>query len=160
MMWIEDLEQARMADHAYANMLFLQANAMAEDPRLIPFIPKNARLAAKQYGLTAEWLRENAALHVRPCPLLHARSSRAMRSSAPVHGDRECGRLRRARSSQEQVAHESGKGRSRAALHKRMYPTRAQVKARFQPSSMTRSAWSSMTTLSSRPLSARPSTPC
>jgi hypothetical protein len=67
-MWEEDLAAARAADHAYANMLFLGANAMAEDPRLIPFIPKNARLAAKQYGMTAEWLKENAALNVRPCP--------------------------------------------------------------------------------------------
>jgi hypothetical protein len=67
-MWDEDLLQARIADHAYANMLFLSANAMAEDPRLIPFIPKNARLAAKQYGMTAEWLKENAALNVKPCP--------------------------------------------------------------------------------------------
>jgi hypothetical protein len=67
-MWMEDLAAARMADHAYANALFIHASAMAENPKLIPLIPKNARLAAKQYGLTAEWLRENAALHVRPCP--------------------------------------------------------------------------------------------
>jgi hypothetical protein len=67
-MWEEDLMQARIADHAYANMLFLAANAMAEDPRLIPFVPKNARLGAKQYGMTAEWLKENAALNVKPCP--------------------------------------------------------------------------------------------
>jgi hypothetical protein len=68
MMWLEDLEQARIADRAYASMLFLQANAKAEDPRLIPFIPTTARLAAKQYGMQAEWLRENAALQVKPCP--------------------------------------------------------------------------------------------
>jgi hypothetical protein len=67
-MWEEDLIAARIADHAYANMLFLAGNAMAEDPRLIPFVPKNARLAARQYGMTAEWLKENAALNVRPCP--------------------------------------------------------------------------------------------
>jgi hypothetical protein len=67
-MWLEDLTAARAADHAYANMLFLQANAKAEDPRLIPYIPANAKLAARQYGMTAEWLKENAALNVRPCP--------------------------------------------------------------------------------------------
>lgn len=67
-MWEEDVAAAHAADHAYANMLFLAANAQAEDPRLIPFIPKNARRAAHQYGMSAEWLRENAALNVRPCP--------------------------------------------------------------------------------------------
>jgi hypothetical protein len=67
-MWMEDLQAARMADQAYASALFMQANAMAENPKLIPLIPKNAKLAAKQYGLTAEWLKENAALNVRPCP--------------------------------------------------------------------------------------------
>lgn len=67
-MWMEDLQMARMADRAYADLLFLNANATAQDPRLIPFIPRNARLAARHYGLNAEWLRENAALNVRPCP--------------------------------------------------------------------------------------------
>jgi hypothetical protein len=67
-MWEEDLVAARAADQAYANMLFLQANAMAQDARLIPFVPPNAKRAAKQYGMNADWLRENAALHVKPCP--------------------------------------------------------------------------------------------
>lgn len=67
-MWLEDLTAARMADQTYASALFMTANAMAENPRLIPLIPKNAKLAAKQYGMTAEWLKENAALNVRPCP--------------------------------------------------------------------------------------------
>lgn len=67
-MWIEDLNAARAADRSYAHMLFIQANAMADDPRLIPFIAPNARIAAKQYGLTAEWLREDAALAVKSCP--------------------------------------------------------------------------------------------
>lgn len=66
-MWAEDLAAARLADRAYANMLFVQANAMAEDPRLIPFIANNARVAARQYGLTAEWLKEDAALAVKTC---------------------------------------------------------------------------------------------
>ena len=67
-MWFDDLAAARAADRAYANMLFIQANGMAEDPRLIPFIAPNARIAAKHYGLDAEWLKEDAALHVKPCP--------------------------------------------------------------------------------------------
>jgi hypothetical protein len=67
-MWEEDLVAARAADRAYANMLFIQASGMAEDPRLIPFIAANARVAAKHYGLDAEWLKEDAALHVKPCP--------------------------------------------------------------------------------------------
>jgi hypothetical protein len=67
-MWAEDLAAARAADRAYANMLFMQANAMAEDPRLIPFIAPHARLAAKHYGLEAEWMKQDAALHVKTCP--------------------------------------------------------------------------------------------
>jgi hypothetical protein len=67
-MWLEDLAAARAADRAYANMLFTQANAMAEDPRRIPLIPKTARLAAQHYGLEAEWLHEDAAVNVKPCP--------------------------------------------------------------------------------------------
>lgn len=67
-MFEEDLEASRSADRAYANMLFIHANGMAEDPRLIPFIPLNCRRAAKHYGLDAEWLKEDAALNVKPCP--------------------------------------------------------------------------------------------
>ena len=66
-MWVEDLAAAREADRAYANMLFIQASAMADDPRLIPFIAANARVGAKHYGLQAEWLQENAAIHVKTC---------------------------------------------------------------------------------------------
>jgi len=67
-MWEEDLAAAQAADRAYAEHLFVAANAMAEEPKLIPFIPKTARLGAKQYGLEAEWLREGAALRVKSCP--------------------------------------------------------------------------------------------
>lgn len=67
-MWIEDLAAAHAADRTYANMLFMQGNAMADDPRLIPFISANTKLGAKHYGLDAEWLRDGAALHVKPCP--------------------------------------------------------------------------------------------
>jgi hypothetical protein len=67
-MFEEDLEAARAADRAYANALFIRGNGMAEDPRLIPFIPLNSRRAAKHYGLDAEWLKEDAALNVKPCP--------------------------------------------------------------------------------------------
>jgi hypothetical protein len=67
-MWEEDLIAARRADRAYAESLFMHANAMAEDARLIPFIPRTTRLAAKQYGFEAEWLKEGAALRVKPCP--------------------------------------------------------------------------------------------
>ena len=68
LMWDQDYETAKIADRAYASMLFLQASAMAEEPKLIPLIPQTARLAAKHYGLDAEWLREHAALNVRECP--------------------------------------------------------------------------------------------
>jgi hypothetical protein len=66
-MWEEDLAAGRQADRSYANMLFVQASGMAEDPRKIPFIAPNARVAAQQYGMTAEWLKEDAALHVKQC---------------------------------------------------------------------------------------------
>lgn len=66
-MWVQDLAAARAADQSYANMLFMQGNAMADDPRLIPFIAANARLGARQYGLDAEWLRDGAALNVKTC---------------------------------------------------------------------------------------------
>jgi hypothetical protein len=67
-MWAEDFAAAKKADRSYANMLFIQANGMADDPRLIPYIAPNARIAAKHYGLEAEWLKEEAALHVKQCP--------------------------------------------------------------------------------------------
>ena len=66
-MWQQDLAAARLADKRYANLLFLQANAMAEEPKLIPFIAPNARLAAKHYGYDAEWLKDDAALNVKSC---------------------------------------------------------------------------------------------
>jgi hypothetical protein len=67
-MWLEDITAARVADRAYASALFVDANARAERPELIPFIAANARLAAKAYGMDAEWLREGAALDVKVCP--------------------------------------------------------------------------------------------
>lgn len=66
-MWREDLAAAKTADQAYARLLFLRASADAQNPLKIPLIPKTARLAAWQYGLTAEWLRENAAVDVQQC---------------------------------------------------------------------------------------------
>jgi hypothetical protein len=66
-MWAEDLAEAKAADAAYAQALFDYANSRAQDPRLIPFIPKNCRLAAERYGLQAEWLRPNAGTQ-RACP--------------------------------------------------------------------------------------------
>lgn len=68
-MWAEDLVNARGADRTYALDLFAKANAMAEDARQIPFIAPNAKLAARQYGLDADWLREGASLDVKSCPM-------------------------------------------------------------------------------------------
>lgn len=68
-MWTEDLANNKAADRTYALDLFAKANAMAEDPRMIPYIAPNAKLAAKQYGLDADWLREGASLDVKSCPL-------------------------------------------------------------------------------------------
>ena len=66
-MWQEDLAANKAADKAYAEALFIAANAQADDARLIPFIAPSAKLGAKQYGYQAEWLRADAAVNVKPC---------------------------------------------------------------------------------------------
>ena len=67
-MWMEDLQAARAADRTYAQLLYMQANAMADEPKMIPFISELAKSAAKQYGLEAEWLKDDAQLLVKTCP--------------------------------------------------------------------------------------------
>lgn len=67
LMWEQDLQMARMVDRAYADYLFMQANALAEDARLIPFVSEVAKTGARAYGLEAEWLKANAALNVKTC---------------------------------------------------------------------------------------------
>jgi hypothetical protein len=67
-MWKEDLAAARAADRAYGLMLYTKANAMAEEPKAIPYIPLTAKLAARHYGLEADWLKEGSALDVKSCP--------------------------------------------------------------------------------------------
>lgn len=66
-MWAQDYAAAQMRDRAYAELLFHQANIMAEEPRLVPLIPEMCKLAAKQYGLEAEWLKEGLQLLVKAC---------------------------------------------------------------------------------------------
>lgn len=68
-MYAEDLAAAKNADRAYARALFLKASGDAENPKMIPLIPLAARLGAKQYGLEADWLKENAATDVKACPM-------------------------------------------------------------------------------------------
>lgn len=66
-MWEEDMAFARVADRRYAEWCFLQGNGIAGEPRLIPFIPKNYKLGAQQYGFTAVWTKEGGE-QVAPCP--------------------------------------------------------------------------------------------
>jgi len=66
-MWDEDLIAARKADRAYAEWCYIDGNRIAADVRNIQFIPRNYKLAARQYGLEADWLKEGAALEVKPC---------------------------------------------------------------------------------------------
>lgn len=68
-MYAEDMRDARKADRAYASALYMKANAMAENPKLIELISQATKLGAKHYGLEAEWLKENAATDVKPCPM-------------------------------------------------------------------------------------------
>lgn len=67
-MWAEDLANALRFDRAYAQWCYTDGNRIAADARQIQFIPRNYKLAARQFGLPAEWLKEGAALEVRPCP--------------------------------------------------------------------------------------------
>lgn len=68
-MYTQDLADSRKADRAYASALYVKANAMADNPKLIPLISEATKLGAKHYGLEAEWLKENAATDVKPCPM-------------------------------------------------------------------------------------------
>lgn len=68
-MYAEDLAASRKADRAYASALYVKANSMADNPRLIPLISDVTKLGARHYGLDAEWLKENAASDVKPCPM-------------------------------------------------------------------------------------------
>lgn len=67
-MWDEDLAAAKQADRRYAEWCYIDGNRIASDARLIQFIPENYKRAARQYGLQADWLKEGAALLVKPCP--------------------------------------------------------------------------------------------
>lgn len=67
-MWAEDLTNALRVDRAYAQWCYVDGNRIAADARNIQFIPANYKRAARQYGLPADWLKEGAALEVRPCP--------------------------------------------------------------------------------------------
>jgi hypothetical protein len=72
-MWAEDLAAARSADRQYAEWCWRQGNHIVEIwrrggepvPREMPPVYK---MAAKQYGLEAEWLKEAAASDSRQCP--------------------------------------------------------------------------------------------
>lgn len=72
-MWAEDLEKARYSDRKYAEWCWRQGNHIVEIwrrggepvPREMPEVYK---LAAKQYGLEADWLKEAAASDSRKCP--------------------------------------------------------------------------------------------
>ncbi len=66
-MFDEDEAAARRADRAYAEWCYVDGNRIAADARNIQFIPKNYKMASRQYGLEADWLREGAALEVKPC---------------------------------------------------------------------------------------------
>ncbi len=67
-MWTEDLRNARQADREYAHWCWMEGNRMAANAALVPYIPKNYKRAAKQFGLPAEWLKEGFELQVIPCP--------------------------------------------------------------------------------------------
>lgn len=66
-MWEQDVEFNRRADRRYAEYCFTQGNAWAGEPRLIPFMPKNYIMAARQYGFEAIWMKEGSE-QVSPCP--------------------------------------------------------------------------------------------
>jgi hypothetical protein len=64
----QDLFAARAADRAYAEYCWSEGTKISREGKFNYLIPPNYRLAAKQYGLDAEWLREAAAIDSRPCP--------------------------------------------------------------------------------------------
>lgn len=70
-MWREDLERARNEDKAYAEFCFIQGNAMAAqfDGKLIPYMPKNYKFAAQQYGFEASWALKDSTKHMQACPM-------------------------------------------------------------------------------------------
>lgn len=62
-MWVEDKAQNVAAGRNYADWLFLDADATYKrDPRLVQFIPKQARDAARFFGLDATWTKTAAEL--------------------------------------------------------------------------------------------------
>ena len=73
-MWAEDLAHARMADRAYAEWCWQEGNRIAtawKNPGKEPVpreMPPVYKMAARQYGLEADWLKEAAAFDSRLCP--------------------------------------------------------------------------------------------
>lgn len=67
-MWAEDVASARFADRSYAEWCWSDGNKIAEKTKDYQLVPPNYKLAARHYGLDADWLRQAAAIDSRPCP--------------------------------------------------------------------------------------------
>lgn len=72
LMFEEDLAHARMADRRYAEWCWNDGNRIFEGRKLGKLVPTdmppNYKLAARHYGLDADWLREAASIDSRACP--------------------------------------------------------------------------------------------
>lgn len=71
-MWLEDLTAARNADRAYAEWCWNDGNRIfkgRERGEAVPSeVPPLYKLAARQYGLDAEWLKQAASNNSMDCP--------------------------------------------------------------------------------------------
>jgi endogenous inhibitor of DNA gyrase (YacG/DUF329 family) len=72
-MWDEDLAAARKADRNYAEWCWAEGNRISEawkrGGELVPrHMPPLYKLAATQYGLEADWIKEAVASNARNCP--------------------------------------------------------------------------------------------
>lgn len=72
-MWDEDMAAARAADKAYAEWCFNEGNNLyAKQQRgeefVLKEVPRLYKLAAKHYGLEAEWLKEAVVSSTTVCP--------------------------------------------------------------------------------------------
>lgn len=67
-MWEEDLAKNREADRMYAEWCWADGNRIGDLKGGLLLVPKNYKLAAGQYGLDAEWMKQASSLNSHPCP--------------------------------------------------------------------------------------------
>jgi hypothetical protein len=68
-MFAEDLESNTECQANWAQKGFDRGNMMADDPKKVPFISDLYRESAKYLGVTPTWLRKNAEIDTKMCPL-------------------------------------------------------------------------------------------